>query len=84
MSVPVSSGSDQSVVEVAANERHKSPSGRMDPANRQPGGKVGNLWVVARQNLQLQLGCGFQGEAGMLLSEPGSLRLAATIDAKQH
>ncbi len=49
-----------------------------------PSGKVGNLRVVARQNLELQLGCGFLGEAGMLLSEPCCLRLAATVDAKQH
>jgi hypothetical protein len=83
MSVPVRSGCDQLVVEVAANERDERAASGMDPANRQLSGKVGNLGVVARQNLELQLGSGFQGEAGVLLSEPGCLRLATAIDAEQ-
>jgi hypothetical protein len=84
MSIPVASGCNKLVVEVAANERHERPASGMDPANRQLSDKVSNLRVVARQNLELQLGRGFPGEAGMLLSEPGCLRLAATINAKQH
>ena len=84
MGGPVSGRCNKLIVEVAANKRHERPAGGMDPANRQPSGQVGNLRIVAHQNLELQLGCGFQGEAGMLLSEPGCLRLAATIDAKQH
>jgi hypothetical protein len=81
---PVSGRCNKLIVEVAANERHERPASGMDAANRQPSGKVSNLRVIARQNLELQLGCGFPGEAGMLLSETGCLRLAATINAKQH
>jgi hypothetical protein len=84
MQIAVRGGSDQPVVEVAANERHERSASRMDPADRQLTGKVRNLRIIARQDVELQLGCGFQGEAGMLLSEPGCLRLAATINAKQH
>ena len=56
----------------------------MNPADRQPSGNLGNPWVIARQNIELQLGCGFDGEAGVLPSEPGPLRFAAAIDAEQN
>ena len=84
MSVPVSSGCEQLVVEVAANERHKCPACGMDPADRQLSGQVGNLWVIARQNFQLQLGRSLDSEVGVLLSEPCPLRLAAVVNAEQH
>ena len=84
MGVSVRGGGDQLVVEVAANERHERSAGRMNPANRQPSGNLGDLWVIAGQHLQLQLGCGFHGQAGMLLSEPCPLRLAAAVDAEQN
>ena len=54
----------------------------MNPTDRQPRGNLGNFWVSARKNVELQLGCGFDGKAGVLLSEPGRLRLAAAIDAR--
>ena len=55
-------------------------AGRMNPANRQPSGNLGDLGVVAGQHIELQLGCGFRGQAGVLLSKPGPLRLAAAIN----
>jgi hypothetical protein len=55
MAVSVRSGGDQLVVEVVANERHEHAAGRMNPANRQPSGNLGDLWVVAGQHVQLQL-----------------------------
>jgi hypothetical protein len=61
MSVPVSSGCERLIVEVAANERHEGAAGRMNSANRQPSGNLCDLWVIARQNLELQLGRGFHG-----------------------
>jgi hypothetical protein len=79
---PIPGRCDKLIVKVAANERHKGSAGRMHAANRQPPDNVGNLWVIGHEDLKLQLGCGFHGEAGMLLSEPGRLRLAATVDAK--
>ena len=84
MAVPVRSGGDQLVVEVVANERHERAAGRMNPANRQPRGNLGDLGVIAGQHVQLQLAGGFQGQAGVLLSKPGPFRLAATIDAEQN
>ena len=47
MSVSVRRGSDQLVVEVTTNERHERTAGGMNPANRQPSGKLGNFWVIA-------------------------------------
>jgi hypothetical protein len=84
MAVPVCSGGDQLVVEVVANERHEHAASSMNPANRQPRGNFGDLWVIACQHVQLQLGCGFQGQAGMLSSKPCRLGLAATIDTEQN
>jgi hypothetical protein len=84
MAVPVRSGGEQLVVEVVANKRHERAASRMNPANRQPSGNLGDLRVVARQHVQLQLGCGFHGQAGVLLSEPCCLGLAATIDTEQN
>ena len=55
MGVSIRSGCYQFVVEVAANERHEGAASGMDPANRQLSGQVGNLRVLAGQNLQLQL-----------------------------
>ena len=83
MEISVRGGCDQPVVQVAANERHECSASRMNPADRQPSGNLGNPWVIARQNVELQLGCGFDGEAGVLPSEPCPLRLAAAIDAEQ-
>ena len=54
----------------------------MNPADRQPRGNVGNFWVSARKNVELELGCSFDRKAGVVLSEPGRLRLAAAIDAR--
>jgi hypothetical protein len=84
MAVPVRSGGDQLVVEVVANERHERAARRMNPANRQPSGNLRDLWVVAGQHVKLQLAGGFQGQAGVLLSKPSPLGLAATIDAEQN
>ena len=84
MGVSVRSGCDQLVVEVAANERHERAAGRVNSANRQPSGNLGDLWVIARQNFELQLGRGFHGQAGVLLSESCPLRLAAVVDAEQN
>src|SRR5690348_9240667 len=47
----------------------------MNPANRQPSGDLGDLRVLARQHIELQLAGGFDGETGVLLSEPGALGL---------
>jgi hypothetical protein len=47
MSVSVRSGRDQLVLEVTSNERYERAAGRVNPANRQPSGKFGNLWVIA-------------------------------------
>ena len=66
MGVSIRGGRDQLVVEVAANERHERAAGRMNPANRQPSGNLGNLWVIAAQNSKLQLVRGFNREAGVL------------------
>jgi len=49
---------EQLVVEVAANERHEGSAGGMNPANRQPSSKLGDLWIVARKNSKLQLASG--------------------------
>jgi hypothetical protein len=84
MEISVRSGSDEPVVEVAANERHEGPAGRMNPADRQPSDNLGNLRVIARQNIELQLGGGLDGEAGVLPAKPCRLRLAAAIDAEQN
>jgi hypothetical protein len=84
MSVPVSSGCEQLIVEVAANERHEGAASGMDSANRQPSSKVGNFRVLAGQNLQLQLACGLDGRIGVLLAEPGRLGFAAAIDTEQN
>ena len=43
----------------------------MNPADRQPSGNLGNFWVVARKNVELQLSCRFDRQAGVLPSEPG-------------
>ena len=75
MCVSIRGGSDQLVIEVAANERHERAAGRMNRANRQPSGNFGDPWVIATQNSKLQLGCGFDSKAGVLLSEPCCLRL---------
>src|SRR6516165_9311587 len=45
---------------------------------------LGNSRVVARQNIELQLGCGFDGEVGVLPSKPCRLRLAAAVDSEQN
>jgi hypothetical protein len=37
----------------AAVERHEGTAGRVNPANRQLSGEVGNLWVIAGQNSKL-------------------------------
>ena len=84
MCVSIRGGSDQLVIEVAANERHERATGRMNPANRQPSGNLGDLWVIATQNSKLQLGRGFDREAGVLLSKPCRLRLAVAVDAEQN
>jgi hypothetical protein len=73
MGVSIRSGCDQLVVEVAANEWHERAASGMDPANRQLSGQVGDLRVLAGQNLQLQLACGLDGQIGVLLAEPGRL-----------
>ena len=72
------------VVEVAADERHERSASRMNPANWQPSGNLRDLWVIARENFELQLGRGFHGQAGVLLSESCPLRLAAAIDTEQN
>jgi hypothetical protein len=73
----------QLVVQVPANERNERSASRMNPADRQPRGNLGNPWVIGRQNVELQLGRGFDGEAGVLPSKPCPLRLAAAVDAEQ-
>jgi len=84
MAVSIRSGGDQLVVEVVANERHEHAAGRMNAANRQPRGNLDDLRVIACQHVQLQLAGGFQGQAGVLLSKRGPLRLAAAINAEQN
>ena len=61
MSVPVRSGGNQLVVQVAANERHERSPSRMDPADRQPISELCHVRVAAREHVELQLGGGFQG-----------------------
>jgi len=56
----------------------------VNPADRQPSGNLGNSRVIARKNVELQLSCGFDRQAGVLPSEPGSLRFAAAIDPEQN
>jgi hypothetical protein len=82
--ISVRGGGDQFVVQVAANERHEGSTRRMNPADRQPSGNFGDLGVIARQDVELQLGCSFDGETGVLSAKPGRLRLAAAIDAEQN
>jgi hypothetical protein len=84
MAVSVRGGRDQLVIEVAANERHEGTAGRVNPANRQPSHDFGDLWVIAGQNFELQLVCGLDSEAGILLSEPCRLRLTVAVDAEQN
>ena len=66
MCVSIRGGSDQLVIQVATNERHERATGRMNPANRQPSRNFGDPWVIATQNSKLQLGRGFDREAGVL------------------
>ena len=82
--IAVTGSGDQPVVEVATNKRHECPARRMNPADWQPSGNLGNGWVIARQHIELQLGCGFDREAGVVPSEPCRLRLAAAVDAEQN
>ena len=58
MAVPVRSGGDQLVVEVVANERHEHAAGRMNAANRQPRGNLGDScnWPAA---FKARLACSF-------------------------
>jgi hypothetical protein len=56
----------------------------VNPADRQPSGNLGNFWVIARKNVELQLRCRFDRQAGVLPSEPGPLRFAAAIDPEQN
>jgi hypothetical protein len=84
MAVSVRGGCDQLVIEIAANERHEGAAGRVNPANRQPSDDFGDLWVIAGQNCELQLVCGLDSEARVLLSEPCRLRLAVAVDAEQN
>ena len=84
MGVSIRRGCNQLVVEVAPNERHERPASRMNAAYGQPSGNFGDLWVIAGQNFELQLGRGFHGQAGMVLSETRPLRLAAVVDAEQN
>ena len=82
--ISVRGGGNQLLVQVTPNERHECSAGRMNPADRQPRGNLGNSRVVARQNIELQLGCGFDGEVGVLPSKPCRLRLAAAVDSEQN
>ena len=84
MEIAVRGGGNKPVVEVAANERHERSARGMNPADRQPSGDLRNLRVIARQDIELQLGRGFDGEAGVLSSKPCPLQFAAIIDAKQN
>jgi hypothetical protein len=43
LDLPVRSGCEQLVVEVAANERHERAAGRVNPAYRQPSDNLGDL-----------------------------------------
>jgi|SRR6185503_7800394 len=56
----------------------------MNLSDRQSTDNFRNFRVAARQHSQLQLAGGFDGEAGVLLSESGRLWLAAVVDAEQH
>jgi hypothetical protein len=55
----------------------------MNPANRQPSSKLGDLWIVARKNSKLQLASGLDCKTGKCRSESRSFRLAAAVDAEQ-
>jgi hypothetical protein len=66
------------------NEWHEGPARRVNPTDRQPRGNLGNFWVSARKNVELQLGCSFDRKVGVVPSEPGRLRLAAAIEPEQN
>jgi hypothetical protein len=56
----------------------------VNPTNRQPSGKVGNLWVIAGENSKLQLACSPDCQLGVVLSESCTFRLAVAVDAEQN